>query len=149
MKELSIAAKTAKAIREELKQVFPEIKFSVKSETYSMGTAVTITYEDGPTREQVYEVVNKYQYGHFNGMNDCYEMTNKRNDIPQVKYVVISCRRMSSGVENEIIEYLRLTIPACKNKNRDDFVEELNKDMRELIRNEFAKTSYYEPNQTV
>ena len=28
MKELSIAAKTAKAIREELKQVFPEMKLS-------------------------------------------------------------------------------------------------------------------------
>lgn len=31
----------------------------------------------------------KYQYGHFNGMEDLYEITNIRKDIPQTKHLFI------------------------------------------------------------
>ena len=82
----STAANCAAAIREELKQ-FKGIKFTVRSENYSMGNSVHIGWTDGPTAREVEEITNKYQYGHFNGMEDIYEYSNSRKDIPQAKYV--------------------------------------------------------------
>jgi len=80
-------AAAAAAIRAELKTRFPGVKFSVTSEGFSMGSAVDIRWTDGPTNKQVSDITGKYQYGHFDGMNDMYENSNCRNDIPQAKYV--------------------------------------------------------------
>jgi len=96
-KTLSTAANTAKAIREELKANFAGVKFSVTSENFAGGNSVNISWSDGPTTEQVSNISNKYQYGHFNGMEDIYEYTNDRNDIPQAKYVSES-RSMSDEI---------------------------------------------------
>lgn len=100
------AAKTAKSIREELKKVFPTVKFKVTSETYSMGDSVRISYEDGPLLELVTEITKKYQYGHFDGMTDMYENSNSRNDIPQTKYVFAN-RKMSESVKQELITFCK------------------------------------------
>jgi hypothetical protein len=88
------AAACADAIRAELKEVFNGVKFSVRSETFSMGDSVNISWNDGPTSKEVDAVTNKYQQGKFNGMKDIYENTNSRDDIPQAKYVSIH-RNMS------------------------------------------------------
>jgi|GEM_PF-1717854 len=100
------AAETAKAIRQELKQAFPGIKFSVRSETFSMGDSVRVSWEDGPLSKQVTEIIGKYQYGHFDGMTDMYENSNSRKDIPQTKFV--QTRREKSeqvkAVFNQFVE---------------------------------------------
>jgi len=83
-------AQTAKAIREELKKAFPNVSFSVKSFSFSMGDDVRIKWTNGPTTEQVENITKKYEYGTFDGMTDLYEIDNKRNDIPQVKYIITS-----------------------------------------------------------
>jgi hypothetical protein len=83
----STAANASAAIKAELKEVFPDIKFSVRSDNFSMGNSVDISWTDGPTSDQVEKITDKYQYGHFNGMEDIYEYTNSREDIPQAKYV--------------------------------------------------------------
>lgn len=80
-------AAAAAAIKAELKKVFPLIKFSVTSESFSGGDSVNISWTDGPQRDAVENITGKYQYGHFNGMEDIYENTNSRDDIPQAKYV--------------------------------------------------------------
>ncbi len=64
------AAETAKRIRTELKAAFPGIKFSVRSETYSMGNSVNISWTNGPTSKAVDLIVKKYEYGRFDGMTD-------------------------------------------------------------------------------
>ena len=94
------AAETAKAIRKELKAKFPNIKFSVRSESFSMGNAVNVKYTDGVPREEVEKVLYKYEYGKFNSMEDMYEMDNVREDIPQVKYVTVS-REISDKIKEE------------------------------------------------
>lgn len=86
-KEMSSHAAAAKAIRIELKKAFPGVQFKVRSESYSGGNAVRIHWIDGITVDQVDAIVSKYEYGHFNSMEDIYEYSNCRNDIPQVKYV--------------------------------------------------------------
>lgn len=63
----------AKNIRIELKLAFPGHKFSVVSESFSMGNAIQISWIDGPTLNDVEKITSKYQEGHFNGMEDIYE----------------------------------------------------------------------------
>jgi len=92
------AANCAGTIKEELKKVFPGVKFSVKSSNFSMGDSVDVSWEDGPTSDLVNDVISKYQYGHFDGMTDMYEYTNRRDDFPQSKYVHGS-RQMSKETE--------------------------------------------------
>lgn len=86
-REMSSQAKTAKAIRNDLKEKFPKTKFKVKSSSFAGGDAVDIDWIDGVTEDQVKKIVDKYQYGNFNGMNDLYENSNVQN-FSQVKYVM-------------------------------------------------------------
>ena len=74
------SAIAAKSIKTELKKAFPEIVFSVKSKNYSMGDSVTISWENGPTAEEVEKLVGRYQYGYFNGMEDIYEYNRDREE---------------------------------------------------------------------
>lgn len=100
------AALAAKAIKEELKKQYPTVKFSVKSENYSMGDNVSVSWCDGPTCREVEKITDKYQYGSFNGMEDIYELTNCRNDIPQTKYLLTS-RTPSQLIEEKIINWVK------------------------------------------
>lgn len=105
---MSIHAETSKAIRKELKKAYPLTKFSVTSHSFSGGNSVAIEWIDGPTSESVGKIANKYQYGHFNGMEDIYEHTNRRNDIPQVKYVQVR-REVSEHINQQVFELLQKT----------------------------------------
>jgi len=69
------AALAAQALRAELKKVFPSTKFSVRSQTYTGGDSINVGYElteTSPTPEQVSHIANKYQEGHFDGMQNMY-----------------------------------------------------------------------------
>lgn len=96
------AALCAKAIKQELKKAFPSIKFSVKSENFAGGDSVDISYIDGVAYEKVYVICSKYQYGHFDGMIDYYEISNHREDIPQAKYVSVR-REFSDEVRHKFM----------------------------------------------
>lgn len=102
----SSSANCAIAIREELKTNFPNVKFSVKSSNFAGGDSVSITWSDGPTNDQVREITRKYQYGSFNSMEDMYEYTNSRADLPQTKYVQ-ERREISEEVNNVVKEAVR------------------------------------------
>lgn len=100
-------AAAAKEIRKTLKANFPNTLFKVQSSSFSMGNAVDIyiggraktvngfdvdkNCENYKLRERVKSMVSMYQYGKFDGMTDCYEYTNRQENIPQVKYIHISC----------------------------------------------------------
>lgn len=62
----------AKNIRAELKRAFPGIKFSVRTSRYSGGNSIDVEWTDGPNSDQVDKIISKYEYGHFDGMTDCY-----------------------------------------------------------------------------
>ena len=63
----------SKNLRRELKDAFPETKFSVRSKSFSGGDDINISWTDGPTTEAVEKISDKYQQGNFNGMEDIYE----------------------------------------------------------------------------
>lgn len=83
------AALAAKQIREILKKELPNIKFKVTSENYSMDDSINVSYENGVPTERVEKLISQYQYGHFDGMQDMYENSNRRDDIPQTKYLFV------------------------------------------------------------
>ena len=86
-RELTEVALCAKEVRKILKAEFPTTKFRVISENFSMGNAVDVNWTDGPTSESVDNKIGYFQYGQFDGMIDLYEMSNRRDDIPQTKYL--------------------------------------------------------------
>jgi len=102
----TVSAQCASEIRKELKSVFPHIKFSIRSENYAGGDAVHISYTDGVPAEKVNAIVKKYQYGHFDGMNDIYENDNFRTDIAQAKYIMVNrdiSEKARESVKNMLI----------------------------------------------
>lgn len=80
----------AKNIRTELKRAFPGIKFSVTSQCFAGGDSIDVSWVDGPTTEEIDKILNKYEEGSFNGMEDIYEYNN--DQFPEVyggaKYVM-------------------------------------------------------------
>lgn len=101
MNDYAIAGK---AIRKELKAAFPNTKFRVTGQIYSGGDSVRISWVNGPTTAQVDEIVQKYQYGKFDGMADSYEYTNTRKDLcAQVKYLFTE-REISEEVYISVLE---------------------------------------------
>lgn len=61
---------TAKVIRKVLKSEFPETKFSVRSSKYSMGSSISISWEDGATDEQVETVTKRFAAKGCLGVDD-------------------------------------------------------------------------------
>lgn len=84
---MKTAAQCSKAIKKLLTERFKWIKFSCTSQNYAWGNSVDVSRENGPTEKEVDDVIKEYAYGSFNWMDDIYEYSNTRDDIPQAKYV--------------------------------------------------------------
>ncbi len=110
MKIKTQAAQAAQQIREILKKNFPTTKFSVKSENFAGGNAVTVSWIDSVAPKKVEALISHYQYGKFNSMEDIYEYNNSRDDIPQTKY--LSCNRKISDevYQREFEKYLNKNV---------------------------------------
>ncbi len=63
-------AQTAKLVRAALKEAFPGVKFSVRSDVYSGGASIRINYTNGPSEAQVKGIAQAFQGGYFDGMTD-------------------------------------------------------------------------------
>ncbi len=63
-------ADVAKIVRKVLKEAFPEVKFSVRSERYSMGSSIDVRWTDGPLAATVEAFVKRFQSTSFDGMTD-------------------------------------------------------------------------------
>ena len=106
-KYISSHVVAAKNIRIELKAVFPNTKFSVRSESFSMGNAVRVSWTDGPTDEEVSDIANKYEYGRFDAMQDLQysEHTSFMDDHGGTKYLTTS-RSYSASFVQVAINYI-------------------------------------------
>lgn len=128
-------AGAAAAIKSELQNKFPGIKFSCTSDSFSMGDSVHISWTDGPTTKDVEAISGKYQYGQFNGMEDIYEYTNSREDIPQAKYVQ-EHRSMSDEAE-------KIVYDALLNQYGKGYFENLDQwEIKRRIYQKFAETDF-------
>lgn len=63
-------AETAAIVRKALKEAFPDVKFSVRSSTYSGGASIAVAWMDGPNVAQVEAVAGKFEASYFDGSID-------------------------------------------------------------------------------
>jgi hypothetical protein len=80
-------------IRVLLKEQFPKVKFSVKSDRFAGGDAIDIRWTDGPNTKAVEKIADQFEAGHFNGQEDIYEYAHSvfRDLFGDAKY--IHCHR--------------------------------------------------------
>ena len=96
----------AKLIRKVLKRNFAGVKFSVRTNSYSMGSHVSIEWTDGPTESAVDAAVAPFYGVGFNSMDDStfYTSTTMANEDGSVENVMFSgsrpscCRNISDAV---------------------------------------------------
>lgn len=112
------AAEAAKGLKAELKQVWPWVKFSVCSEQFAGGNAIRVSWNLGPTTEEVERYSGKYQQGSFDGMTDSYDYDEtkvvdehgKIRELGGAKYV--SLNRSTEGcreaIEEQICTFLQV-----------------------------------------
>lgn len=85
-RKLTQAAIAAQEIRTRLKAA--GIKATVRSSNFAGGDSVDISLTDATTVEKARAIAGAFQCGHFDGMTDSYEYSNKRDDVPaQVMFV--------------------------------------------------------------
>lgn len=91
----------AKNIRAELKETYPGVKFSVRTERFN---AIRIGWTDGPNTAQVEAISNKYKSGSFNGMEDIYEYNRSdwKDAFGSAKYITTSRSQSESLVASGI-----------------------------------------------
>lgn len=63
---------TAAALRKELRATFPGVRFSVRMDRGTAYGWLSVSWEDGPTDEQVREITRGYQSESWSGMDECY-----------------------------------------------------------------------------
>lgn len=109
-KPLFTGADASRQVKKELKEKFPSIKFSVRYSSYSGGDSIRVSWNFGPTTAEIDAIINKYQYGNFDGMTDSYSINDdnqkfvdeqgKVRDIGGVKYVFSErTTYLNNGVE--------------------------------------------------
>ena len=110
-KHTSEHAAAARMIRRELKG--HGIPASVTSRSFAGGTAVDVViYDQLPaTVAKIEAFVAEFQYGRFDGMTDCYDYTNRREDLPQVKYAHVHVRYSDEIRQAAEAEAERLQLP--------------------------------------
>lgn len=86
----STQARAAKVIRDHLKA--NGIEARVKSRSASMMTAIDVYVTDQPpwVMRELEAYVGQFEYGHFDGYDDCYRYSNRRDDLPQVKFAHVN-----------------------------------------------------------
>ena len=111
---LSTAAIVADRIRKILKQKFPYCKFSVKSENYSGGDSVGVSYTDFLPTKTIEAQIIQFKDGHFDGMTDCYNYYEDEHEVdqqgilqtmPRTKFLFVN-RSFSESVRNDCKKYI-------------------------------------------
>lgn len=105
-RNLTESAQTSSLIKKELSKKFPGTKFSVTKR--AGGNSITVSWTNGPRTASVKEIVDKYEMGHFDGMQDLYINSNRNSNIPQVKFVFTD-RSMSKDLERFMMDEIKRT----------------------------------------
>lgn len=125
------AKEVAKLVRKALKDNFPGIKFSVRTDKASYSHALNISWTDGPTSKAVENVVEEYKGGDFNGMEDIYEperhlLSNPDGSVELVRYGAdyIFCRRdLTEEFKLSLLPELEEAIGEAVNMDKEYFYD--------------------------
>lgn len=88
---------TADLIRQALRQAFPAVKFSVRTDYASCYSATNVRWTDGPTRAEVERVTGRFSSRRFDGMTDSTTYHEHVVDGQRVSYSGwVNCTRVIS-----------------------------------------------------
>jgi len=68
--EYLTCAETARLLRQALRAAFPDVRFRVRSKTYSGGASITVSWIDGPVPAAVERIARRFEGAEFDGMHD-------------------------------------------------------------------------------
>lgn len=111
----------SKAVRAELKKEFPNVKFRVRTDVYR----IEVDYVDGPAYDTVRKIMDKYEMGHFNSMEDIYEYDNSREDVPQREYAFVEREISLEYGQDALDEFNKYWNTDCKPNVRDSYMYEI------------------------
>lgn len=86
----SVQARAAAEIKNKLKAAGFNPSVSSFAAAGCNGVQVYLPKADMAQRDKIDEIAMPYQYGHFNGMEDMYEISNVIDQLPQVMFVHVS-----------------------------------------------------------
>jgi hypothetical protein len=143
---------TAKLVRAALKESFPGIKFSVKSSVYSGGASIRVSYFDGPSEQQVKNVVGVFEGAYFDGMTDFKGYNYNSLDGQEVHFGAdyIFVERKFSVAYLEILvdqaaAYLGFAKPAVIDTNWGAQLDKMDYNVKRMLWNRIASASMVEP----
>lgn len=112
-------AETAKLVRQALKESFPGVKFSVRSDVYSGGASIRVRYLDGPALGMVESVAKFFEGAYFDGMIDYKGSRTHKLDGELVhlgaNFVFVDRDHSDDAVNLALLEaakYVGVTLPA-------------------------------------
>ncbi len=113
---------TAKLIRKALKESFPGVKLSVRSERYAGGSSINVSWTDGPTKPQVEHVAGAFEGSYFDGMIDYKGSRYHKLDGERVHFMAdfIFCNRshtdkaICSAIIKAAMEYGTKNLPTVE-----------------------------------
>ena len=88
MKQLSEQAQVAKLLKKKAKELGINVT-RCRSSSFAGGDSVSIRFDSGSDDavKQLQDYSSQFKQGHFNGMEDIYEYSNSRDDVPQTKWL--------------------------------------------------------------
>jgi len=93
-----ITKDVAKLIRAQLKAAFPGVKFSVRCSTGTASAWIGVSYDDGPTYDQVANIARAFEGRSFNGMTDNYDDQGTALIAGQGENMPVEVRYLCDGV---------------------------------------------------
>jgi hypothetical protein len=104
-------AETAKLVRQSLKEAFPDVKFSVRSSTYSGGASIGVSWTDGPNAAQVEAITRGFKASYFDGSIDYQGSIHHMMDGQRVRfgadYITTNRRHSDTAVQSAIDRMFR------------------------------------------
>ena len=105
MKQLSEQAQVAKLLKKKAKELGINVT-RCRSSSFAGGDSVSIRFDSGSDDavKQLQDYSSQFKQGHFNGMEDIYEYSNSRDDVPQTKYLFLDDDR-ADKILGELAHY--------------------------------------------
>tara|TARA_Y100001937_G_C7004616_1_gene278124 strand:- start:7 stop:471 length:465 start_codon:yes stop_codon:yes gene_type:complete len=90
MKRISEYAQVAKLLKKKAKELGINVT-RCRSSSFAGGDSVRLRFDSGSDDavKQLNDYSHQFKAGHFDGMNDIYEYSNSRDDVPQTKYLFL------------------------------------------------------------
>lgn len=105
---------TAKLVRKALKESYPSVKFSVRSEKYAGGASINVSWSDGVTTKMVDPILDMFKGSYFDGMIDYKGSITSTYEGEEVKFgsdYLFSRREYSDVAIEKAMERLKRKYP--------------------------------------